>query len=585
MIPKSVRLFVLILILFFMVCSFASNSWAVDPIILGRIELPDSSPAGLAIDGSHFWFVDADSDRIYEVDQTGGVVSSFASPGASPKGLAFDGAYLWLSESETNRIYRLDSSGTIVSSFETPGNYPRGLCFDGQYLWHVDSQKQKLYKFDTSGTLLNQADLSIGSPYGLAFDGTNFWVSDYDAEKIFCVSPSGTVLRSFNSPSTTPYGLAHDGTCLWSISRWGDTLYKVGTDADIMNTSHLVSTRWGQRDDYARFTPDNYRAGCWSTALSQMLYYYRLAPFGSVGYDTTTGYSLNENFDAYTFDWKLFVDEFTAAASETSINEVARYVYYTAVVIQKDFNTGMYVLSNSGRIEALESHYDCDAAIYSLSDSSMDQFKQMITDELADCRPVMLYLDNPEIGHAVVIDAAKTVGSNFYVHVNMGHQGRDNGWYDFDEPMLGIYEVNKILTVNPTKYDTATSGLCHEGQDNTPAFDCALGKEAGYAYLSSDFKLYLPDISFNTGASSLPVWADFKLASGAPGVYFELVAYGQGNLGQKEDMAILSRTLSLEVPKAYWCTGNGSYVTLWIKLAFAPGFAKPTFKVEEYGFN
>ncbi len=469
---KEITLFLqtLVISIFLSVSSTSAN----EPVILNQLQLPDSSPAGLAVDGDHFWFVDTKSDTIIKIDPSGHPLFSFASPGENPKGLTFDGTHLWLSESSTNKIYKLSQYGEIIASMETPGNYPRGLAFDGTHLWHADSDRARIYKLDLLGNVVDAFDAPGPSPHGLAFDGNDLWVVDREERMIFKISRHGEILRSFNAPNDSPYGLAFDGQSLWSVEQSGDSLYQLGIAHDLSDTPFFLTTRWGQRDDFARFTPDNHRAGCWSTAFAQILYYYRLQPYGSVRYTTTTGYQLDEDFDATPFDWSLFVDEITESTSEISINEVAQYVYFTAVVIQKDFNTSTYVLSsNQDRIDALESHYDIEGGYHSITDTPFETLKRVIFDEIAQCRPVFLYLTHPDIGHAVVVDGHTTIDGIEYIHINMGGEGINDGWYDIDAPtLLESYEIKRVITLNPLYIDTTSEAFCGQiHNDNTSPDD------------------------------------------------------------------------------------------------------------------
>jgi hypothetical protein len=222
----------------------------------------------------------------------------------------------------------------------------------------------------------------------------------------------------------------------------------------------LLRTNWGQRNEYARFSPDNLRLGCWSTAIAQILYFHRLRPSGRVSYQCTTGYSISENLDSYTFDWDLFVNDFQYNTPEASINEVARYVYFTAVVIQKDFGTGTYVLSHSGRAAAAAEHYGCDTQLFTNSAYSLAQIQQIVKREIDARRPVMMHLRNRARTsyHAVVVDAYRIEGSTLWVHINMGWEGRDNGWYEFNSPILQYddNEYRRILSIEPTAVPTAT---------------------------------------------------------------------------------------------------------------------------------
>ena len=116
--------------------------------------------------------------------------------------------------------------------------------------------------------------------------------------------------------------------------------------SSLAHETPLLETNWGQRNEYTRFSPGHNRLGCWSTALAQIAYYHRLRPTGSVSYTSTYGYVTEEDFDSYQFDWSLFTNKITGSTPEEVIDETVRYVYFTAVAVQKDWGTGTYMLSH-----------------------------------------------------------------------------------------------------------------------------------------------------------------------------------------------------------------------------------------------
>jgi len=70
------------------------------------------------------------ADRIYEQDQTGSLVTSFAAFGTEPEGIGVDSAdCLWNADYDTATIYQADQTGTVVSSFVAPSSAPRGLAW------------------------------------------------------------------------------------------------------------------------------------------------------------------------------------------------------------------------------------------------------------------------------------------------------------------------------------------------------------------------------------------------------------------------------------------------------------------------
>jgi hypothetical protein len=105
-------------------------------------------------------------------------------------------------------------------------------------------------------------------------------------------------------------------------------------------------------------------------------------------------------------------------------------------------------------VEEVQNHYSADVSQFH-GNAYSGRFKPIITGELTSNRPVMLFMDKEnvnEIGHAVVIDGYDIRGSKFMVHLNMGWGGEENGWYNFNEPILdydGLISNRKIITIKP----------------------------------------------------------------------------------------------------------------------------------------
>jgi hypothetical protein len=84
-----------------------------------------------------------------------------------------------------------------------------------------------------------------------------------------------------------------------------------------------------------------------AVALAQILYHDRAQPAGRVSYEGS-GYRVRESLD-HRFDWDLFVDTVTEATPAREQNEVAKYCYYTAIVIGKDFAGEAGLLGGTSR--------------------------------------------------------------------------------------------------------------------------------------------------------------------------------------------------------------------------------------------
>lgn len=244
--------------------------------------------------------------------------------------------------------------------------------------------------------------------------------------------------------------------------------------AEYMVIGPIISTEWNQSNesagDYAKYSPirpgsdgDNWRLGCWSIALAQIFYYYRLEPQGTSIYDTSPGCAprgmpchINEDFDSYDFTWSLFVDYFDSSTNDSQEDEVAKYAYYTAAAVQKDFGTNTYVASAQSNFQ---DNFDCTTQVYYLDededddDYSAEELKDIIIDEIKSGYPVMLYITNPAEGkaHAVVADG---LWGTSYVHINMGWGPKDCDGYPcntfYSWGAFGAYNtISRVLTIRP----------------------------------------------------------------------------------------------------------------------------------------
>ena len=194
-------------------------------------------------------------------------------------------------------------------------------------------------------------------------------------------------------------------------------------------TQPLLTTRWGQRGLYAKYAPNNERIGCWSVALAQMLYYHRVQPVGEVAYEGR-GYRVREVLD-HRFNWELFADTVTESTPPRKQSEVARYCYYTAIAIGKDFvEEAAYHGNSDVRRKGIAEHFNCTTRRFRTDVEGWEAVRKIILSELAERRPLLLYAEP----HAFVIDGARGDAAAFEVHLNCGWGGIDDGWYLFERP-------------------------------------------------------------------------------------------------------------------------------------------------------
>ncbi|MDB5138874.1 MAG: hypothetical protein JWR12_790 [Mucilaginibacter sp.] len=202
----------------------------------------------------------------------------------------------------------------------------------------------------------------------------------------------------------------------------------------------FLKTDWKQMGGFQKYTPDNMRLGCWSTAFAQIMYYHKLKPFGHIAYTSRKGFRINETIDSSKINWKLFANTINPATDNKTIDEMARYNYYAALAVQKDFGTDSY-MNKLASASLLQEHYKVKVSRYiswrKVLPYTTGKLEKIIYEELNEKRPVFLHLANlKDFGHSVVIDGYCYQSDVFKVHLNQGQGGQGDGWYDFYNDIL-----------------------------------------------------------------------------------------------------------------------------------------------------
>jgi len=202
----------------------------------------------------------------------------------------------------------------------------------------------------------------------------------------------------------------------------------------------LTTTHWKQMGGFERYTPDSLRTGCWSTALAQIVYYHKLKPYGHVEYTSRQNYKINENLDSAQFNFNLFTPTIDTTTSQETIKQLARYNYYAALAVQKDFGTDRY-MNKLASASLLEQHYKMRVKRYiawhKLVPNTLGKLEKIIYNEINEKRPIFLHFANlDDFGHSIVVDGYCYKDGNFMIHTNQGQGGPTDGWYDFYKGIL-----------------------------------------------------------------------------------------------------------------------------------------------------
>lgn len=221
------------------------------------------------------------------------------------------------------------------------------------------------------------------------------------------------------------------------------------------NADRLTTTHWKQMGGFEKFTPDSLRTGCWSTALAQIVYFHKLKPYGHVEYTSRQGYKINETMDSSQFNFATFTEVIDSATNTETVDQLAKYNYYAALAVQKDFGTDRY-MNKLASASLLEEHYNMKVerfiAWHKRVPNTLGKLEKIIYKELNEKRPVFLHFGNlKDFGHSVVVDAYCYKDGRFMVHTNQGQGGPTDGWYDFYKGILrpDDNELRVVYTFQP----------------------------------------------------------------------------------------------------------------------------------------
>ena len=232
----------------------------------------------------------------------------------------------------------------------------------------------------------------------------------------------------------------------------------------------LIATTWSQREPYNLQTPklgnQTSLTGCGATALAQILTYW-----GRQGYITGTKGGTKSYTDAsgdlrgtFSYDftnstvcsnWNTTLNVYPYSSSGTTAqkNAIADLMHACGVLVNMDYET---TASGSAIVDVprgLDRYFEGIHGdyIYSVNgnpDASGRAYElQRMKDELDKSRPILYggYQPESSVGHIFVVDGYSTNG---YVHINLGWNGGNDGYYLTTE-MNGYDDDPQFVAIMP----------------------------------------------------------------------------------------------------------------------------------------
>ena len=213
---------------------------------------------GMTWDGSELWITDHVTSssipaQAIELDLSGNILSSFDLPDHYMSGIAYDAGDFWVGTyyPDPGTIYNIDNTGGVISQFTPPADQIWDICLQDNDLWMVGYNSNMIYKTDQSGNVLESHDCENIKPAGIVYDGNFLWYVDgpnSSPSKIYKVNLSGAGTPEINIPITSyNYGTVTVG----SSETWDMEIENVG-DADLEITNLIIP---GSAPIFTTFTP------------------------------------------------------------------------------------------------------------------------------------------------------------------------------------------------------------------------------------------------------------------------------------------------------------------------------------------
>jgi len=153
--------------------------FAMSGATVSTLALPNHYMSGIAYDNGNWWVCTyyPDPGTIYNLNSSGGVISSFVPPANQPWDICKQGSDLWIADYNSNTLYKVSSTGTLIESHAAANQKPSGVVYDGTYLWYCDGPlgaNSTLYKVDLTGSGTPAITIPVNTHnYGAVTIGTS----------------------------------------------------------------------------------------------------------------------------------------------------------------------------------------------------------------------------------------------------------------------------------------------------------------------------------------------------------------------------------------------------------------------------
>ncbi len=267
--------------------------------------------------------------------------------------------------------------------------------------------------------------------------------------------------------------------------------------------SPMLRSEWGQRAPFNNSCPiadtltsERCPTGCVSTAMAQILYYYKDRNVKTLqnnidAYTTSNGLAVSGSSKGQKLDWDNMLDVYVGTETAAQKKAVADLMFYCGSSLKQAYRlkgsggSTTYICESLNKIFG----YYPGCRIVNRTSYTCQDWDNLIYNELANHRPVLYGGHTKSNGHMFVVDGYD--GDDFY-HINWGWSGSLDGYFHLSALRHDDQESLTIHRDGWTVGQTAVIGIQPlnglQLEDTTPVLTSRITSYNSYTYsLSTRF--------------------------------------------------------------------------------------------------
>ena len=279
----------------------------------------------------------------------------------------------------------------------------------------------------------------------------------------------------------------------------------------------LLKSKWGQDYPYSKQT--RYMTGCVATAVAQVMYYHKWPAQGkgqesyTVKFDNTVR---SADFTKSHYDWDNMLLDYNRRNITTKQEDaVALLMNDVGIATNMQYTDRASGTQSYMAARALRNYFDYDAAMVTRSYEGVDNFIEIVKEELRNGFPLYISGDSKTGGgHAWVCDG---FDEEDRFHMNFGWNGQANGYYS-------------LATLNVTSTGSEFNGAQHSFNRRLHVIAIHPNKP-GTPKIDADIAYQSPNINFDYGSDMAFVGdAPTTLSATAKVMYSRFINQSQSEL-------------------------------------------------------